>query len=135
VLTLILVFVGSIVNVTSTLESTDDQLAGDVAIGGIRSLTTKVAAHCAQNKYGIRCNAIHMLYSSIPVPVDLSEAKRIDYIKSLKHMDESEAAELIVYLLSSQSSDNGGEINIRSEPVIINRLMDPAVYGLRQNEK
>jgi NAD(P)-dependent dehydrogenase (short-subunit alcohol dehydrogenase family) len=122
----------SIVNVTSTVAHTEDQLAGDVAVGGIRVLTTKVAQHCSKNRYPVRCNAVHMTY--VPpemIPENVDDEIRAKYLKDGKYINEEEAAKCVLYLLSRESDDNGGEINLKAEPVIVNKLLDPQIYGLK----
>jgi NAD(P)-dependent dehydrogenase (short-subunit alcohol dehydrogenase family) len=52
---------GAIVNISSTsgLKATADLAAYNAAKAGVTLLTKSVALHCAEKRYGIRCNSVH----------------------------------------------------------------------------
>ena len=59
---------GSIINLSSI-----DGIIGEAELaaycaskGGVRTLTKAVAVHCAEKRYGIRCNSIHPGYIWTP---------------------------------------------------------------------
>jgi 3(or 17)beta-hydroxysteroid dehydrogenase len=59
---------GSIVNLSSIdgIIGEGDLVAYCASKGAVRTLTKAVAVHCAQQKYGIRCNSIHPGYIWTP---------------------------------------------------------------------
>ena len=60
---------GSIVNISSVLglRGASYAMAYCASKGAVRSLTKNVAMHCAQMKYGIRCNSVHPGYIDTPM--------------------------------------------------------------------
>ena len=52
---------GAIVNISSTsgLKASADLAAYNAAKAGVTLLTKSVALHCAEQRYGIRCNSVH----------------------------------------------------------------------------
>ena len=60
---------GSIVNISSVLglRGASYAMAYCASKGAVRSLTKNVALHCAQMKYGIRCNSVHPGYIDTPM--------------------------------------------------------------------
>ena len=52
---------GAIVNISSTagLKASVDLAAYNAAKAGVTLLTKSVALHCAEQRYGIRCNSVH----------------------------------------------------------------------------
>jgi NAD(P)-dependent dehydrogenase (short-subunit alcohol dehydrogenase family) len=59
---------GSIINLSSIdgIIGEADLAAYCASKGGVRTLTKAVAVHCAEKKYGIRCNSIHPGYIWTP---------------------------------------------------------------------
>lgn len=79
---------GSIVNLSSI-----DGIIGEAELaaycaskGGVRTLTKAVAVHCAEKRYGIRCNSIHPGYIWTP--------QTENYLKDLGRLDEERAKAL-----------------------------------------
>ena len=79
---------GSIVNLSSI-----DGIIGEAELaaycaskGGVRTLTKAVAVHCAENKYGIRCNSIHPGYIWTP--------QTENYLRDLGRLEEEKAKAL-----------------------------------------
>jgi len=60
---------GSIVNISSVLglRGASYAMAYCASKGAVRLLTKHVALHCAQMKYGIRCNSVHPGYIDTPM--------------------------------------------------------------------
>lgn len=76
---------GSIINLSSI-----DGIIGEAELaaycaskGAVRTLTKSVAVHCAEKKYGIRCNSIHPGYIWTP--------QTENYLRGLGKLDEERA--------------------------------------------
>ncbi len=123
---------GSIVNMSSTaaLTGIGPYFAYSAAKGGIRSLTKAVAAHCRQNKLGIRCNSVHPGSISTPMVhqaldtlmgIDLPGADDPEALRRRLGVGEpSDVAHLIVYLVSDESKHvNGAELVIDNGDTVI----------------
>ena len=69
---------GSIVNISSVLglRGASYAMAYCASKGAVRSLTKNVALHCAQMKYGIRCNSVHPGYIDTPMIAPRLSARR-----------------------------------------------------------
>lgn len=79
---------GSIINMSSI-----DGIIGEAELasycaskGGVRTLTKAVAVHCAEQKYGIRCNSVHPGY--------IWTIHTEDYLRDLGRLDEEKAKAL-----------------------------------------
>ncbi|TPN33569.1 glucose 1-dehydrogenase [Mesorhizobium sp. B2-3-3] len=79
---------GSIVNLSSI-----DGIIGEAELaaycaskGGVRTLTKAVAVHCAEQRYGIRCNSIHPGYIWTP--------QTENYLRDLGTLDQEKAKAL-----------------------------------------
>ncbi|TPK72876.1 glucose 1-dehydrogenase [Mesorhizobium sp. B2-4-12] len=79
---------GSIVNLSSI-----DGIIGEAELaaycaskGGVRTLTKAVAVHCAEKRYGIRCNSIHPGYIWTP--------QTENYLRDLGTLDQEKAKAL-----------------------------------------
>jgi NAD(P)-dependent dehydrogenase (short-subunit alcohol dehydrogenase family) len=76
---------GSIVNLSSIdgIIGEADLAAYCASKGGVRTLTKAVAVHCAEQKYGIRCNSIHPGYIWTP--------QTENYLRDLGQLEEQRA--------------------------------------------
>ncbi|KUM25992.1 3-beta hydroxysteroid dehydrogenase [Mesorhizobium loti] len=79
---------GSIINLSSI-----DGIIGEAELaaycaskGGVRTLTKAVAVHCAEQRYGIRCNSIHPGYIWTP--------QTENYLRDLGTLDQEKAKAL-----------------------------------------
>ena len=79
---------GSIINLSSI-----DGIIGEAELaaycaskGGVRTLTKAVAVHCAEQRYGIRCNSIHPGYIWTP--------QTENYLRDLGKLDQEKAKAL-----------------------------------------
>jgi NAD(P)-dependent dehydrogenase (short-subunit alcohol dehydrogenase family) len=79
---------GSIINLSSI-----DGIIGEAELaaycaskGGVRTLTKAVAVHCAEKRYGIRCNSIHPGYIWTP--------QTENYLRDLGRLEEERAKAL-----------------------------------------
>ncbi|MBN9241846.1 MAG: glucose 1-dehydrogenase [Mesorhizobium sp.] len=79
---------GSIVNLSSIdgIIGEADLAAYCASKGGVRTLTKAVAVHCAEQKYGIRCNSIHPGYVWTP--------QTENYLRDLGRLEEERAKAL-----------------------------------------
>ncbi len=79
---------GSIVNLSSIdgIIGEADLAAYCASQGGVRTLTKAVAVHCAEQKYGIRCNSIHPGYVWTP--------QTENYLRDLGRLEEERAKAL-----------------------------------------
>ena len=105
---------GSIINLSSI-----DGIIGEAELaaycaskGGVRTLTKAVAVHCAEARYGIRCNSIHPGYIWTPqtekyltdlgsVEVEKAKATKRHPIGFLG--EPSDVAYMVLYLASDES--------------------------------
>lgn len=105
---------GSIVNLSSI-----DGIVGEAELaaycaskGAVRTLTKAVAAHCAEKKYGIRCNSIHPGYIWTPQTEkylrDLGKLEEERAKATSRHPigflgEPSDVAFMVLYLASHES--------------------------------
>jgi 3(or 17)beta-hydroxysteroid dehydrogenase len=105
---------GSIVNISSiaALIGSAGPLAYTASKGAVRLLTKSVALHCAEQKYGIRCNSVHPggvdtpIFNPLWQMVGHEQGKAyIGQHHPIGHMAEPrELGELILWLASDRSS-------------------------------
>lgn len=110
---------GSIVNISSVLglRGASYAMAYCASKGAVRSLTKNVALHCAQMKYGIRCNSVHPGYIDTPMIAPRLSAT-VDNMSGRQWLEElhplgrlgkaEEVASMILFLLSDESSFSTG---------------------------
>ncbi|TPK73546.1 glucose 1-dehydrogenase [Mesorhizobium sp. B2-4-15] len=91
---------GSIVNLSSI-----DGIIGEAELaaycaskGGVRTLTKAVAVHCAEQRYGIRCNSIHPGYIWTP--------QTENYLRDLGTLDQEKAKALSRHPIGSLGEPN-----------------------------
>ena len=79
---------GSIINLSSIdgIIGEADLAAYCASKGGVRTLTKAVAVHCAEQRYGIRCNSIHPGYIWTP--------QTENYLRDLGTLDQEKAKAL-----------------------------------------
>jgi 3(or 17)beta-hydroxysteroid dehydrogenase len=79
---------GSIINLSSIdgVIGEADLAAYCASKGGVRTLTKAVAVHCAEQRYGIRCNSIHPGYIWTP--------QTENYLRDLGRLEEERAKAL-----------------------------------------
>ena len=110
---------GSIVNISSVLglRGASYAMAYCASKGAVRSLTKNVALHCAQMKYGIRCNSVHPGYIDTPMiaprlsgTVDnMSGRQWLESLHPLGRLGRAEeVANMILFLLSDESGFSTG---------------------------
>ncbi|MGE5148695.1 MAG: SDR family oxidoreductase [Rhodospirillaceae bacterium] len=110
---------GSIVNISSVLglRGASYAMAYCASKGAVRSLTKNVALHCAQLKYGIRCNSVHPGYIDTPMIAPRLSAT-VDNMSGRQWLEElhplgrlgkaEEVANMILFLLSDESGFSTG---------------------------
>ena len=110
---------GSIVNISSVLglRGASYAMAYCASKGAVRSLTKNVALHCAQMKYGIRCNSVHPGYIDTPMIAPRLSAT-VDNMSGRQWLEElhplgrlgtaEEVANMILFLLSDESAFSTG---------------------------
>jgi 3(or 17)beta-hydroxysteroid dehydrogenase len=110
---------GSIVNISSVLglRGASYAMAYCASKGAVRSLTKNVALHCAQMKYGIRCNSVHPGYIDTPMIAprlsgtidNMSGRQWLESLHPLGRLGEAgEVAHMILFLLSEESGFSTG---------------------------
>jgi 3(or 17)beta-hydroxysteroid dehydrogenase len=110
---------GSIVNISSVLglRGASYAMAYCASKGAVRSLTKNVALHCAQMKYGIRCNSVHPGYIDTPMiaprlaaTVDNMTGRQwLETLHPLGRLGRAEeVAHMILFLLSDESGFSTG---------------------------
>ena len=110
---------GSIVNISSVLglRGASYAMAYCASKGAVRLLTKHVALHCAQMKYGIRCNSVHPGYIDTPMiaprldqPVaNMTGRQWLEELHPLGRLGTAdEVASMILFLLSDDSSFSTG---------------------------
>src|SRR5471030_1393396 len=108
---------GSIVNVSSiaALIGSAGPVAYTASKGAVRLLTKSVAMHCAEQKYGIRCNSVHpggvdtAIFNPLWQIVGREQGKAfLDAVHPIGHIAEPrELAELLLWLASDRASFGG----------------------------
>ena len=115
---------GSIINMASiaSIQGAPNVLAYSAAKGAVEAMTRTIAAHCAVNKYGIRCNSIHP--SAIMTPMikgirqkiskaNIPNAKESKVIEENKIGDPIDIANTVLFLASDESRFiNGAQIRV-----------------------
>jgi len=115
---------GSIVNIASIIGLIGDgnMMAYGASKGGVRLMSRSIAAFCASERLGIRCNSVHPGYIVTPMVTthldfDVEpEQARLDLVR--KHPmgrlgEASEVAALVAYLLSDDAKFvNGSELTV-----------------------
>ena len=110
---------GSIVNISSVLglRGASYAMAYCASKGAVRSLTKNVAMHCAQMKYGIRCNSVHPGYIDTPMIAprlsgtidNMTGRQWLEALHPLGRLGRAdEVANMILFLLSDESSFSTG---------------------------
>ena len=110
---------GSIVNISSVLglRGASYAMAYCASKGAVRSLTKNVAMHCAQMKYGIRCNSVHPGYIDTPMIAprlsgtidNMTGRQWLDTLHPLGRLGRAEeVADMILFLLSDESTFSTG---------------------------
>jgi 3(or 17)beta-hydroxysteroid dehydrogenase len=105
---------GSIVNISSVagLVAGAGALAYSASKGAVRLLSKSVAMHCAEQKYGIRCNSVHpggvdtAIFDPLWQMVGRDRGKAfLDARHPIGHIAEPrEIAEVVLWLASERSS-------------------------------
>jgi NAD(P)-dependent dehydrogenase (short-subunit alcohol dehydrogenase family) len=110
---------GSIVNISSVLglRGASYAMAYCASKGAVRSLTKNVAMHCAQMKYGIRCNSVHPGYIDTPMIAprlsgtidNMTGRQWLESLHPLGRLGRAEeVADMILFLLSDESTFSTG---------------------------
>ena len=110
---------GSIVNISSVLglRGASYAMAYCASKGAVRSLTKNVAMHCAQMKYGIRCNSVHPGYIDTPMIAprlagtidNMTGRQWLEALHPLGRLGRAEeVANMILFLLSDESGFSTG---------------------------
>ena len=110
---------GSIVNISSVLglRGASYAMAYCASKGAVRSLTKNVAMHCAQMKYGIRCNSVHPGYIDTPMIAprlsgtidNMTGRQWLEALHPLGRLGRAEeVADMILFLLSDESTFSTG---------------------------
>lgn len=110
---------GSIVNISSVLglRGTSYAMAYCASKGAVRALTKSVALHCAQMKYGIRCNSVHPGYIDTPMVAprlegtvgNMTGRQWLEELHPLGRLGRAEeVAAMILFLLSDESTFSTG---------------------------
>ncbi|MEP6343755.1 MAG: SDR family oxidoreductase [Maricaulaceae bacterium] len=115
---------GSIINMASiaSIQGAPNVLAYSAAKGAVEAMTRTIAAHCAVNKYGIRCNSVHP--SAIMTPMvqgirekiskaNIPNAKESKVVEGNKIGDPIDIANTVLFLASDESRFiNGAQIRV-----------------------
>ena len=115
---------GSIINMASiaSIQGAPNVLAYSAAKGAVEAMTRTIAAHCAVNKYNIRCNSIHP--SAIMTPMvqgirekiskaNIPNAKESEVVEGNKIGDPIDIANTVLFLASDESRFiNGAQIRV-----------------------
>jgi len=110
---------GSIVNISSVLglRGASYAMAYCASKGAVRALTKSVALHCAQMRYGIRCNSVHPGYIDTPMVAprlegtvgNMSGRQWLEELHPLGRLGRAEeVAAMILFLLSDESTFSTG---------------------------
>jgi 3(or 17)beta-hydroxysteroid dehydrogenase len=121
---------GSVINMSSVsgIGGYPYVFAYSASKGAIRAMTKSAAVHCAQKRYGIRCNSIHP--SGIATPMILGQREKLETAvrEPLKDMPSEltglgqpeDVANMVLYLASDESKFvNGAEFVIDNAATII----------------
>jgi len=105
---------GSIVNISSVaaIVGSAGPLAYTASKGAVRLLTKSVALHCAEKKYGVRCNSVHpggvdtAIFNPLYQAVGRERGREmLDASHPIGHVAEPrELGELVLWLASDKSS-------------------------------
>ena len=115
---------GSIINMASiaSIQGAPNVLAYSAAKGAVEAMTRTIAAHCAVNKLGIRCNSIHP--SAIMTPMvqgirdkiskaNIPNVEASETIEGNKIGDPIDIANTVLFLASDESRFiNGAQIRV-----------------------
>ena len=122
---------GSIINMASiaSIQGAPNVLAYSAAKGAVESMTRTIAAHCAVNKYGIRCNSVHP--SAILTPMvqgirqkiskaKIPNAEESKVIEGNKIGDPIDIANTVLFLASDESRFiNGAQIRVDNAITVV----------------
>ena len=115
---------GSIINMASiaSIQGAPNVLAYSAAKGAVESMTRSIAAHCAVNKLGIRCNSIHPSAIMTPMVMGIRQkiskakipnAEESKVIEGNKIGDPIDIANTVLFLASDESRFiNGAQIRV-----------------------
>jgi len=115
---------GSIINMASiaSIQGAPNVLAYSAAKGAVEAMTRTIAAHCAVNKYNIRCNSIHPSAIMTPMVQGIQEkiskanipnAKESKVVVGNKIGDPIDIANTVLFLASDESRFiNGAQIRV-----------------------
>lgn len=115
---------GSIINMASiaSIQGAPNVLAYSAAKGAVEAMTRTIAAHCAVNKYGIRCNSVHPSAIMTPMVAGIREkiskanipnAKESKVVEGNKIGDPIDIANTVLFLASDESRFiNGAQIRV-----------------------
>ena len=126
---------GSIINMASiaSIQGAPNVLAYSAAKGAVEAMTRTIAAHCAVNKYGIRCNSIHP--SAIMTPMvqgirqkiskaKIPNTKESKVIESNKIGDPIDIANTVLFLASDESRFiNGAQIRVDNAISVVSGIV------------
>lgn len=106
---------GSIVNISSTaaIGGYPKVFAYSASKGAIRAMTKSIAVHCAQLKYGIRCNSVHPGTVETPLVRQFLDSVADDpnvpdYQKNPMMGTAEDVGYMILYLASDESKHVSG---------------------------
>jgi 3(or 17)beta-hydroxysteroid dehydrogenase len=121
---------GSLINMSSVsaIGGYPYVFAYSASKGAIRAMTKSAAVHCAQKRYGIRCNSIHP--SGIATPMILGKRDELKDAIGIKDEDmpseltglgaPEDVASMVLYLASDESKFvNGAEFVIDNAATVI----------------
>lgn len=111
---------GSIINMSSTaaIGGYAKVFAYSASKGAIRSMTKSIAVHCAQMKYGIRCNSVHPGTIETPLVRQFLDSVKDDPTVPPHQKDPmmgtpDDVGYMVLYLASDESKHvNGAELLI-----------------------
>ena len=106
---------GSIVNISSTaaIGGYPKVFAYSASKGAIRAMTKSIAVHCAQSKYGIRCNSVHPGTVETPLVRQFLDSVADDpsvpdYQKDPMMGTAEDVGYMVLYLASDESKHVSG---------------------------
>ena len=126
---------GSIINMASiaSIQGAPNVLAYSAAKGAVEAMTRTIAAHCAVNKYNIRCNSIHP--SAIMTPMvqgirekiskaNIPNAKESKVVEGNKIGDPIDIANTVLFLASDESRFiNGAQIRVDNAISVVSGIV------------